>query len=292
MISRSETIDNYLISVIIPHYNCPQKLSRLISSIYNNDMIQIIVVDDQSSLFTEQYAELVEKFKDKVEFYYNDVHCRSAGRCRNIAIKKAKGKWLLFADSDDYFIEDAYELLLKYANNYFEYDIVFFPPDCEDKNNNRVLFYQRLIWSYAKSNIGELRIRYLWDAPWSKLIKKEIVTKNNIKFDETKVANDVMFSCKVGNVAKKICVVYDKLYVITENGGSLTNKKSAENWMSRIDVLIKKNNYLLCKLSESDYKALHINGRNMLIMTLTKGYGFKMFISILQKLYANRIRIL
>jgi len=220
------------------------------------------------------------------------VNQRSAGRCRNIGIKKAKGKWLLFADSDDYFLDDAFELLLKYANNYFEYDIFFFPPDCEDKNNNRVLFYQRLIWSYAKSNIGELRIRYLWDAPWSKLIKKEIVTKNNIKFDEIKVANDVMFSCKVGNVAKKICVVDEKFYIITENDGSLTNKKSAENWMSRIDVLINKSNYLLCELSESDYKALHINGRNMLIMTLTKGYGFKMFISILQKLYANRIRIL
>ena len=90
------------ISIIIPHFNKPDLLEKLLLSIPQDKIdIQTIVVDDQSET---SYFNEVEKLKNKYNFelYQNQIQ-KSAGLCRNLGLQKAKNTWIIFADGDDYF---------------------------------------------------------------------------------------------------------------------------------------------------------------------------------------------
>jgi len=52
------------------------------------------------------------------------VNTRFAWRSRNVGLEHAKGKWLLFADADDFFVEDMYDIITSYVDS--EVDVIFF----------------------------------------------------------------------------------------------------------------------------------------------------------------------
>lgn len=92
----------YNFTIIVPHYNTPQLLERCIASIPGREDVQIIVVDD-CSFDTSELCETFEKLKLRHNFeLYRTPQGGSAGRARNIGLDHAKGKWLIFADADDF----------------------------------------------------------------------------------------------------------------------------------------------------------------------------------------------
>ena len=102
-------------------------------SIPQNKKIQVIIIDDQSDL---HHLKKIDLLQVKYTFeYYQNKKVKSAGSCRNIGLKKAKGDWLLFADSDDYFIEGFYNVISKYFDS--KNDVVFFKPTSIDINTGK-----------------------------------------------------------------------------------------------------------------------------------------------------------
>src|SRR5690606_29417331 len=95
------------VSIIIPHYNSTELLEKLISTIPEISSIQTIVVDDHSNEFHKnRLMEIEQANKNRnILFLTNDLDKKNAGSSRNKGLKHAKGKWVLFADSDDYFVE-------------------------------------------------------------------------------------------------------------------------------------------------------------------------------------------
>lgn len=61
-----------------------------------------------------------------VKFLMNENGNKGAGTCRNIGIDSSDGKWLIFADADDYFMPELYTNLKEYVDKL--YDIVYFTP--------------------------------------------------------------------------------------------------------------------------------------------------------------------
>jgi len=94
------------LSIIIPHYNTPELLYKLIDSIPQSPDVQIIVVDDNSNHHLQILTELQKKYCDLVQFYTNNTRRKGAGTCRNIGLQHADGKWILFADADDFFMPE------------------------------------------------------------------------------------------------------------------------------------------------------------------------------------------
>lgn len=87
-------------SVIIPHKDIPDLLDRLLHSIPKREDVEIFVVDDNSDpQIMAGYKEL-----EGVRYFYTRESC-GAGYARNIALREARGEWLLFADADDYFLK-------------------------------------------------------------------------------------------------------------------------------------------------------------------------------------------
>lgn len=121
---------NPILSIIIPHYENADGLEILLNSIFTDSIknpeirFEVLVIDDYSC---EQTQKELIKLQSKYDFkLYHNNSIKSAGTCRNIGIDNSTSKWLLFADSDDYFLP----CFLKTVSKYFDsdYDIVFFPP--------------------------------------------------------------------------------------------------------------------------------------------------------------------
>ena len=114
-------MNNIDFSIIIPHYNIPESLIELLETVPDKDNIEIIVVDDKSDRDLSSLEDYTGKTSASYIFLHNDTPKKGAGVCRNIGMKAARGKWLLFADSDDLFADDMYEHIKNYHIDNIEY---------------------------------------------------------------------------------------------------------------------------------------------------------------------------
>src|SRR5690606_31308962 len=89
-------------SIIIPHKNIPDLLSRCLASIPDKEEFQVIIVDDNSDSNKVDFKNFPGLNRSNTEIYFTK-RGKGAGYARNIGLRHAKGKWLIFADSDDFF---------------------------------------------------------------------------------------------------------------------------------------------------------------------------------------------
>lgn len=216
----------YNYTIIIPHYNIPKLLERCILSIPKRDDIQIIIVDDCSPDFQELHTviEKLELLYRNLEFYRTEKG-GSAGRARNLGLEHAKGKWVLFADADDFFDKCLSDFMNEYLDAeeeviYFNFRSVF--SENTQQISNRESTYNDFFKQYDKDHKEE-NFRFLYCTPWGKMIKRSLINNYQIRFDETRYANDAMFAVLIGCKAKTILPINIPIYVLTERVGSLAN---------------------------------------------------------------------
>ena len=132
-----------LISIIVPHYNSPKTLSRLLTSVGIHDDVETIIIDDRSTISLDEYSECRRKFEgENVVFLSNTTDRKGAGTSRNVGLARARGQWLLFADADDFMLSDWYDTVKKYTDD--DSDIVYFAPE-GDENTGRHLPFVNLV---------------------------------------------------------------------------------------------------------------------------------------------------
>ena len=257
------------LSIIIPHYNSPETLEVLLQSIPDIPEIEVLVIDDNSNLKLNVYSRCKRKFAEhNISFYENAIESKGAGGARNIGLQYASGKWLLFADADDYFVENFWSKIQRYLND--ESEIIYFSPVSVKLGtsvaSDRHEYYMNLVKEYCKKgdHESELKLRYTYWSPCSKMIRKELVDDNCIRFDGTLHSNDMLFSTKVGFYAKKIKAVDEVIYCITESEDSLTSQKDEKALAIRKMVFASYYFFMQRRLSTRDMKIL--------------GYGIKDFI--------------
>ncbi|MDD2494970.1 MAG: glycosyltransferase family 2 protein [Tissierellia bacterium] len=233
-------------SIIIPHKNIPDLLKRCIDSIPQRDDIQVIVVDDNSDQDLVDLSLLTDLNRPYIEIYYNKEG-KGAGFARNIGLTKAKGKWIIFADSDDFFNESLNESMDKYKDSKF--DMVFFRSNSVDSDSlmpikSRGDNYNKWIEESNDKDLVLDEIRYRIHPPWSKFYSREMIEKNKIRFDEVVTANDTMFSVKSGHLAKSIGVDLNFIYCATVRSGSLAMNNDLNHYTPRYNVTLDLYKYL------------------------------------------------
>ena len=222
-------------SIIIPHKNIPDLLLRCLNSIPFRDDIQIIVVDDNSDKGKKPHLS-----RDNVEvFYLDEKQSKGAGRARNVGLEHAKGKWLLFADADDFFNDGFLNQTDKYleSNN----DIIYWSINSVYSETlepaDRGMYINRFIANAAKGDkecIDYIRYSFLY--PSAKMIRKKLVEDNKILFDEVPASNDTMFSLKVGTMSSKLAFDPFQLYCLTVRKNSIVTTYNYKNLRSRLNV--------------------------------------------------------
>lgn len=112
------SLQNNLISIIVPVYNVENYIEKCINSLVNQTYtnIEILLIDDGS---TDKSGTICKEWslKDKrIKYFYK----KNEGVCsaRNKGLEEAKGEFIGFVDSDDWIAptmyEELYSLLLEY----------------------------------------------------------------------------------------------------------------------------------------------------------------------------------
>lgn len=214
-------------SFIIPHHNGPQLLNRLLDSIPQREDIEIIVVDDNSK---PELKPIINR-PDVNLIVLDGSESKGAGKARNIGLELAKGKWLLFADSDDYYAEGFIQDLDRFVDS--DYDVVYFDAYLNYKVGTDISDYvgghlHANIARYENSLKEERDKNYLTlssNEPWSKMFNREFALSTGFRFEEIPMSNDAWFVLNVGVLARKIATIDKKLYYYVSNPTGITNSK-------------------------------------------------------------------
>lgn len=228
-------------SIIIPHHNNSLLLKRCLESIPVRQDVEVIVVDDFST--SDELQKVKELVKSHSANLLQTVRNGGGGYARNFGLKHATGKWILFADSDDFYSEGFLSVLdTVTARNcdvvYFNFNTV----DCTSYKEWDVLPDIKHIMSKDNPSDDELKtVRYRCTPPWNKLVRKEFLDKNKIFFEEVPQGNDVFFTLQVAHWGVNYCTIKTPIYNYTKNTKGITRRKwspeVAERYLRRISRL-------------------------------------------------------
>jgi len=280
-------------TIIIPHKNIPYLLVRCIDSIPQREDVQIIVVDDNSDIKEVNGVSLLtlpEKYPH-IEFIWgkNENGRKGAGYARNLGLERAKGKWLIFADADDFFMPCFNEILDKYKND--ENDIIYFYITSVDSDTLQPATRHQYIIDCMK----KIQDTNDWDlacnlhAPVCKLIRSNIIKENNIFYSEVQWGNDVLFGVKTMRLANAKIISQEIMYCATSREASLTKQVSYNSLLVRFKEIYKaitflkqngRKQYLTYSLYEKWLKISHYSIlRSLLLLPqLINAFGVRFFV--------------
>lgn len=218
----------YNFSIIIPHKNIPALLRRCVSSIPRREDTQIIIVDDNSDSDKVDFKHFPFTNEPNVKIIFDKAGLRQ-GHARNVGLQHAEGKWILFADADDFFfysINKAMDGCLQSEADIIYYKSTNLNSDTYQYGASRSMITNNSIDAFLnKDKDGEHLLRFRHPAPWCKFIRSYVISENNIKFPEIVKAEDFEFSYKCGYYAKSVEAHNVSIYCLTSREGNVTAHK-------------------------------------------------------------------
>ena len=215
MVIRQE--DNPLVSVIVPTYNNARYIDKCISSLLKQTYIniEVIIVDDGSEDMTPQIVKDMYKHDQRILYIKQD----NMGVCvaRNNGIDKAKGKYLLFVDSDDYLQEKYIDHLVRSAEaNHSELVIGGYSLVKED--GSLISKVVPIKYKQFEDEMSAYRIC----AVCSRLYLRDYWKNNELQFMYEKDARgeDTPIAYYANLTAKNISIVNDSGYCYVQHQGS------------------------------------------------------------------------
>lgn len=286
------------ISVIIPVYNTENYLHDCLNSVINQTLvnIEIICINDGS---TDNSYEILKKYKnnDNRISIINQARC-GAGVARNKGIEIAKGEYLSFLDSDDFFEKNLLKISYDKCKN-DDADIgIYKVLKYDHVTKKEIQAHWAFINEYIPKNIPfsyKDMPKYIFNTfqnwPWNKMFKRLFIKEKNIKFQDTLKTNDLFFTCSALVLAQKITVIDEYLVHYRTNTGSSTQQTNDESPLDFYNAFLKLKKFLILKSYYHDVEQSFINSAlNGSIYNLKSLKKRKNFLELYEKI-KNEIAI-
>lgn len=241
------------ISIIIPSYNVEEYIGSCLDSIVNQSFTdyEIIVVDDGS---TDKTKEIISRY---IERYSNIVLItqKNSGQsvARNRGIEVAKGKFIVFVDSDDWFTEKTslqslYSTVIDKNPDFVQAGFCYV--NGESISEYRIRPEKDLFKNDILINM--LRVDNLYTSPWAKIYSTKFIKDNNIRFIEGLVNEDTAFSIEVASYANKVSFLSKNVYSSREREGS-TSRTSFKRMFKTMHEVLHQTRIKLISIGRWDY---------------------------------------
>lgn len=210
-------------TIIIPHKNTPDLLQKCLDSIPVRPDVQVIVVDDNSDLGKVDFSNFPQWQGEKYECYLTKEG-RGAGYARNVALKHAVGKWLIFADADDFFHPCLTDFMDQ--NMGADVDLICFKSDSINLSTGQIAHRSDGINSRIDIAIqsGDFHPVLMYACPTRKVFRRQLIVDNEIAFNEVPCANDVVFMAKVVSCNPRCAASDICAYCVTSNEYSIMTR--------------------------------------------------------------------
>ena len=230
------------VSIIIPVYNVEKYLSRCLDSIISQTYqdFEIICINDGSTDNSRLILEQYQKLDDRIIIYDNKKHT-TAAETRNFGIDVAKGKYIMFVDSDDYIATTMVEKMVGYIEQTGAEVIVtdYFARNFRKYISNHRYIYRSHIDCDSMIKLDKndaLKYLYLSVTCWNRIFSAEFFRKKNVRFPLYPIYEDLVFWADVYLNADKIYYVPEAYYFYRrKKQGSLMQKRD-ENVLFVVDV--------------------------------------------------------
>ena len=108
-----------LVSIIIPYYKKKKFIKKTINSILRQSYksFEIILINDQPGKYSKNFLLELKKLDKRIKLINNSRNI-GAGESRNKGIRKAKGKYIAFIDSDDLWVKNKLKIQINIMKKY------------------------------------------------------------------------------------------------------------------------------------------------------------------------------
>lgn len=290
MAKKSDKKSVPAISVIIAMYNTEKYVTRCLESLLHQTFqdFEVIIVDDCSTDNScAIVTEIAPQFNGKLKLIRLKKNSGYPGFPRNTAMSNAKGKYIIFLDSDDFFTDTALEEFytaaeendadIVHGEKYYEYH--------EEDSKIVVTTFQKTPYvdkpTLDTEDIGERIAKFVsWKTLWwacNKLFLREFLVKNNIQFPHITAWEDLVFTFICTLRAKNYVRVPNVIYFYRIRSDSLSHKgrnayemtSNLIGSMKAMDKVMEKTEFLI---KNPDYRYLfidwYVQGR---LRTICKG---------------------
>ena len=256
------SIDNPIVSVLIPSLNNEDYIAECINSVINQtlDNIEIICIDAGSTDNTLEIIKSFAKMDSRIKIIKSDK--RSYGYQMNLGLKKASGQYIGIVESDDYIDKNMYEQLISLSNN-GEMDIVkstFFHVYEEGELKMKVDWSKKELKNVDNPFNIYNQEKFLDGHPsiWAGIYNRDFLIRNNIYFLEEKGAGwvDNPFFYETAFAAEKIVYIAVPFYYYRES-----NPNSSSNALGDFTIPIRRmidNLNIVEKYNCKDKDVLHV----------------------------------
>ena len=242
-----------LISIIIPAYNTEPYIGRCLESVcsqtYND--IEILIIDDASSDGTKQIINNYSK-KDKRIKVFSHKRNKGNGAGRNMAIKEAKGEYIMFVDSDDRIATDAIYKLVNSLDGSYPNVVMYGCYWNSIKKTGKERLSKQILPDISGKESKELLLNMLLTqqkgflfSPWIYFCRRKFLLENNVMFDDSsRYFEDVIFTTKLVYYTNSISVVKEALYFYTVRNDSIMGCTSKKKISDRVCAVLNIRDFL------------------------------------------------
>lgn len=298
-----------MISIIIPVYNDEKYIKQCLDSVLNQTYkdFEVLCMDDGSNDNTISLLKNYVEKDSRIRLFQN-TH-KGPGWQRNFGIENSNGDFIAFMDHDDIVDSEWLEKLYRnLVDNNVDISCCCYREFYEEENRTQDFVCSEKFTKPITIDLNTIPEELVgaWFAPWRRLVRKELLLENDIRFAVGKFKfDDVLFTEELFLNAKSIIFCDDILYHHRMFDNSITgsgavNKDIYFEHFDTVDELIK-----YCNIHGKDPRPILMKMYNFFISYLnyvTSTYEFykrlKAMVyenhlpsSIKRKLFIQRLKI-
>jgi len=268
-------------SIIVPVYNVEEYIDKCLKSIFNQTYkdFEVIVVDDGTE---DNSMDIVNKYDVIVVKEKNS----GLSTARNNGVKKAKGEYLLFVDSDDYLEKD----LLKNINDNLSDnpDVLRFQIKEVDEDKETNYNEEGFDTTNGADAFNKISKYHYIENAWAYAINRKYYLDNNYKFKDGSYHEDFGLIPLViikANTVKSISYIG---YNYRQRNNSIMNNNDYEKTKKKVKDFLNHYKYLIKEIDklniESSVFKSYISNSLIIKICELKGNDYKEYKKVLKEL--------